>query len=73
MKAPTNVYGPGGELVEKGEPIPSEWFDVLPDLRAHLDNVERAPDPEAAAEPPKKAAPKKVTAKATIGRKRSSS
>lgn len=84
MKAPTNVYGPGNEFCPKGEEIPAEWFDVLPDLRTHLDNVERAPDPTAPSPkrtlttpdqmPARKAdAPKTVKAKATVARKRSSS
>lgn len=69
MKAPTNVYGPGNELVEKGEEIPAEWFGILPDLKAHLDNIERAPDPAADVT----AEPKKVKAKATVSRDRTSS
>lgn len=43
MDAPTNIVGPDGTLLQRGEPIPADWFKELPDLQAHLDNLPPAP------------------------------
>lgn len=39
MRAPTNITGPDGTKCRKGEEIPADWFDDLPDLQAHLDAI----------------------------------
>lgn len=43
MKAPTNVTGPDGTIVQRGQEIPAAWFKELPDLQDHLDGIDAPP------------------------------
>lgn len=43
MKAPTNVTGPDGTIVQRGQEIPAAWFKELPDLKDHLDALDGPP------------------------------
>lgn len=72
MKAPTNITGPDGVTVQRGEDIPAEWFKAMPDLKDHLEALPPAPEesPEPSTAAKRKYAESNVKATAKIERER---